>query len=313
MKVICRGIITVVLTALCLTACGSTDDTTSGGGGFPPPTTTWTPPTPTPMPPPARATYQVPQASCQGDYSVPLTVTTDDAAEATYIDKIDACTTRSQTSIYLKNNSDAVWILHHTGNRPGTVAPWQDDAAMSTFRAIVSTDQFRNIVSSGQTLLVPGGAVTVDLPPSEVVWNLNLQLTIGWVGYGVVRQRISALFQKAWTEAIKSSHPAGAALVACTGAVTTYADSVSGLAEKQGSAIVMAALSDTIAVKNCYQELQLVKVRYVDSNQVVALSEDIAAIGKRTDFLEGIESSLEFAKKANRFEELVIHFLPRIH
>jgi hypothetical protein len=153
----------------------------------------------------------------------------------------------------------------------------------------------------------------VDLPPSEVVWNLNLQLTIGWVGYGVVRQRISALFQKAWTEAIKSSHPAGAALVACTGAVTTYADSVSGLAEKQGSAIVMAALSDTIAVKNCYQELQLVKVRYVDSNQVVALSEDIAAIGKRTDFLEGIESSLEFAKKANRFEELVIHFLPRIH
>jgi hypothetical protein len=305
MKVNSRGIITIVVAALCLTACGngdSNDNNGGGGRGGGGPTTTWTPPSPTPTLtlPPERATYQVPQASCRGDYNVPLVVTTDNEAEAAYINKIDACTTRAQDSIYLQNNSDAVWVLHHTGSRSGTVAPWQDDDAMS---------MFRTIVTSGQTLLVPGGAVTVNLPPSEVVWNLNLPLTVGWVGYGVVRQRISTLFQTAWTNAIKSSHPAGAALVACTAAVTTYANSVNGLADKQLSVIVMDVLGDTIAVNNCRKELKLVRVRYADSGRVVALSEDIATIGKQTEFLEGIERSLKFAKQANRFSELAVYFL----
>jgi hypothetical protein len=303
MKVESRGIITIVVAALCLGACGNGGNN-SGSGGYTPPTTTttWTPPSPTPTLtlPPVRATYQVPQASCKGDYNVPLIVTTDNEAEVAYINKIDACTTRAQGSIYLRNNSDAVWVLHHTGSRSGTVAPWQDDAAMS---------MFRTIVTSGPTLLVPGGAVTVNLPPSEVVWNLNLPLTVGWVGYGVVRQRISTLFQTAWTNAIKSSHPAGAALVACTAAVTTYADSVDRLADKRLSAIVMDVLGDTIAVNNCRKELKLVRVRYVDSGRVVALSEDIAIIGKQTEFLEGIEGSLKFAKQANRFSELAVYFL----
>ena len=296
MKVNTRGIITIVALALCLGACSNNDQTGNGGR----PTITWTTP--------PKATYQVPQGACLAPYNVPLVVTTDTAAEAAYINKIDACTTEAQNSTYLKNNSDAVWVLSATGSVVGTVTSWGDDAAKSSFRGVFK---------AGQRFLLPGSAVTVNLPPSSVVWDLDLPLTVGWVGQGVVASRITALFQTAWTDAIKNNSRAGAALVECTAAVAKYAASVNGLAKQQLSnivvdALVMDALGTGKAVNNCRRQLMKVVVKPAGSERAILLSDDIAHVSKQTRYLDEIESSLKFAKQGSRYFELAIRFVSHL-
>ncbi|QNE18927.1 hypothetical protein F1D05_14670 [Kribbella qitaiheensis] len=254
-------------------------------------------------PPPAKATYQVPRTDCPGNYGVPLVVTTDTEAEVEYIDKITACTTVSGATTYLENNSDAVWVLRNTGSVDGDVTPWGDTLTMTSYRGIFA---------AGRNFLVPGGVVTVDLPPASLAWDLELPLTVGWVGHSVVAGKIASLGQQALADALKRTGRLSPALVQCTLAVTKYAGTVDGLADKQLSTIVMEGLGVGIATSKCRDETLKVTVREPTTKLPIALSDDIAKASRVTEYLEGIDKFLNYAKQGSRFSKLAIRFVAHL-
>jgi hypothetical protein len=244
------------------------------------------------LPPPQQATYQVPDEDCPVDYGIGLLVATDTAAEVDYIDKIIACTTTAGASLYLKNNSNAIWVLRNTGQVAGTVRPWQDNRTRTSFR---------NVFAKGRPLLIPGGVVTANLPPSSVAWEIDLPLTIGWVAHGVVAGKIGALGQTALLDALERRSAGGAALATCTLTTVQYAESVQGLADKDLSDVVLAGLGAGVATNKCHQASLKVKLGQSASR---VLADDIDQLGRQTQVLDGIEKWLAYAKKFKQ----AIHF-----
>jgi hypothetical protein len=250
-----------------------------------------------PLPPPAQqTTYQVPDEDCPVDYGTGLLVATDTAAEVDYINKITACTTTDGANLYLKNNSNAVWVLRTTDKIAGKVRLLQDNRTRTSFR---------NVFANGRQLLVPGGVVTVDLPPSSVAWVLDLPLTIGWVGHSVVVGKIGALGQTALLAALERRSPAGTALATCTLTAVQYAQSVDRLADKDLSDVVLAGLGAGTATNKCHQAT--IKVQ-LDQSATRALADDIDQLSRQTQVLEGIENWLAYAKRAAGPFKLAIHF-----
>jgi hypothetical protein len=248
------------------------------------------------LPPPQQATYQVPDEDCPVDYGVGLLVATDTAAEVNYIDKIIACTTTAGGSLYLKNNSNAVWVLSTTGKTAVTVRAWQDNRTRTSFR---------KVFAKGRPLLVPGGVVTANLPPSSIVWAIDLPLTVGWVAHGVVAGKIGALGETALLDALERRSPGGAALATCTLATVQYAQSVNGLGNKKLSDVVLAGLGAGVATNKCHQASLKVKLQ---PSAPRALADDIDQLRRQTQVLDGIEKWLAYAKKGSGLFNLTIRF-----
>jgi hypothetical protein len=288
-----KVIIGVVVLGVGLSGCCTGSECVTG----PTPETTSRESSVTPsLPPPQKATYQVPDEDCPVDYERGLLVATDTAAEVDYIDKIIACTTTAGATLYLKNNSNAVWELRNTGKVAGTARPWQDNRTRTSFR---------NVFAKGRQLLIPGGIVTVNLPPSSVAWDINLPLTIGWVAHGVVAGKVGAQGQTALLDALERRSAAGAALATCTLTAAQYAQSLDGLADKDMSDVVLAGLGAGPATNKCHQAAVKVKL---GQSAPRALADDIDQLRRQTQVLEGIEKWLAYAKTGAGTFKLAIRF-----
>jgi hypothetical protein len=69
------------------------------------------------------------------------------------VDTAVACTTDRGNATYLRNESDAVWVLR---NKVGTTyCHWFESLRIVSFRSIFGTDR---------VLLVPKGVITTGLP-----------------------------------------------------------------------------------------------------------------------------------------------------
>jgi hypothetical protein len=249
---------------------------------------------------PQRATYQVPDEACPSNYGTGLSVTTDTPAELQYVDDIVACTTVDGGATYLKNDSDAVWVLSNTGTIDGTAFRWDESLRMASFRSVFG---------SSQVLLVPAGVVTSTLPPSSLEWTIDLPLSLSWEAHEVVVDKIASLGETALIDALKRKSTAGAAIAQCAFTVHEYADGLSGLAEKDMSEVLLNGLGAGIATNKCRE--RAAEVGVLDSaEQRVALSTELDQLGSQTKLMETVEASLSRTQRAIRVLKLV-RFLPR--
>jgi hypothetical protein len=320
MKVNSRGIITIVVAALCLGACGNGDDNNRGGsgggdgGGGGGPTTTWTlpsSPTPTltfslPTITPERATYQVPNAKCPGNYGRGLNITTETPAELDYVDKIVACVNDDETATYLRNESDAVWLLHDNGSSGATVEHWSPNLHITSFRSVFATPE--GVLPPG--LLAPKDVITTRIPTADLEWTINLPLSLSWEAHEMVTTKIASLGQVALINALKRKNAAGAAIAQCAFTMNEIAQKTSDLAEQDMSDMLLTGLGVGIAANKCRE--RAAEVRVLDnSKRPIVLSQDLAELKGQTKVLEFAESRLSTAKLGARILKW-IHFVPRV-
>jgi hypothetical protein len=251
-----------------------------------------------PTPTPVETSYTVPNASCPGDYGTGLTITTDVPAEVQYLDEIVACTNNAGAT-YLYNDSDAVWNLHRTGANSPTVTYW--DSATLGWKAW----SFEQIVSPEQALLVPGGSVTVNLPPESLEWDLDLVKSVAWQGHDLVVEKLQSAGKAAVIAALKRETQAGAALVACTFAVHELAKTKTDLENADLTEVVLDGLGVTVSGSNCtIQAAEVVRVE-PQTGQSVALADDIAELKQQTALLSKVETKLNNASRMFKVINLV--------
>lgn len=306
MKVIARGIIAIVLVALCLTACDPDEDKGTGGsstggsgtGGYSPSrrpshTPSWTTP-------PVRATYQVPDAKCPGNYGHGLNIMTETPAELDYVDKIVACINDQATMTYLRNESDAVWVLHDNGTSGAPVSHWSPNLNITSFRNVFDTLR----------LLPPKDVITTRIPIADLEWTISLPLSLSWEAHEQVATKIASLGQTALIAALKRKNAAGAALAQCAFTMNEIAQKTSDLADQDMSDMLLTGLGVGAVANKCRE--RAAEVRVVNSSkQPVALSDDLARLKGQTQVLEFAENRLSMAKLGARVLKW-IHFIPRI-
>lgn len=295
MKVIARGII--VLLALSLTAaCDNNDDSQPSL----PPTTTWAPPPPRSPTPAERATHQVPDADCPGNYHHGLTITTQTPAELDYVDKIVACVNDQGTTTYLRNESDAVWVLHDNGSSGAPVNHWSTNLRISSFRSV-----FQRL-----SLLPPEESVTTTIPTPDLEWTISLPLSLSWEAHEQVADKIASLGQTALIGALKRKNAAGAAIAQCAFTMNEIAEKTSDLEDQDMSDLLLTGLGAGAATNKCRE--RAAEVNVVDNQKrPIALADDLAELKYQTKVLETAESRLSTAKLGARVLKWV-HFLPRI-
>ena len=300
MKVNSRGIITIVVAALCLGACGNGDDNkVSGGsgGGITTPTTTWTPPSATPE----RATYHVPDADCPENYGHGLDIMTETPAELDYVDKIVACVDDQGTATYLRNESDAVWVLHDNGTSGAKVTHWSPNLNITSFRSVFT---------ARRGLLPPKDVITTAIPTADLEWTIDLPLSLSWEAHELVAGKVASLGKTALIDALKGRTKAGAAIAQCAFTMNAIAEKTSGLADKDMSDLLLDGLGAGIATNKCRERAAEVRV-FDSSRRPVALSQELTELKSETKALEFAESRLSTAKLGARVLKW-IHFLPHV-
>jgi hypothetical protein len=233
----------------------------------------------------------VPNSACPLGWSG-VAVTTDTAAEITYLDDIPACRDASGSATYLKNNSDAVWTLRST-TTSGTVTPSGQNLVEWSFVQAVSDAR------PGLAIFVPGAEVTVDLPPESIVWAIDLPLSIGFQGHEVVLGKLRQGGEAAAVAALRRQSPAGGALAACTFSVVQAAESVSDLEDADAVDVVLAGLGVGTASSAC--RTAAVAVGTLDgASQPIALADEIDRLTAQTDVLERIQTRAGNAQRVAR-------------
>jgi hypothetical protein len=269
----------VALLGLAAASCNGGGNGDDGGSG--------TPTTP--------ATYQVPVSDCPTGWSG-LTVTTDSEIEVEYLDAMPACTNETTDAVYLKNNSDAVWTLSTNGGVSSPIdASWKE---WSFVHAVASSRPGKNIV-------VPGAELTVNLPPNEVEWLLDLSLSIAWQGHEVVAEKIQAAGEAAPTAALARETRAGSALAVCTLAVAEYADTISDLEDADAPEVLLNGLGVGVAGSKCHAEAKAAGA-VDDSGRSVQLADELASLRSQTTVLEKVQTKVGWAQKAERFGKFAL-------
>jgi hypothetical protein len=250
-------------------------------------------------PPTAFPIYRVPDTECPSNYGTGLLITTDSAAEVEYLDDIVACTTLTGTATYLKNDSDAVWTFHNRGSTPGRVQPWNEELVASSFRSIVGPQR---------ALMVPRAVVTVNLPPEEFSWDIDLPLSVSWEGHELVAEKIKSAGQEAFVAALRRKSPAGAALVACTLGVDGVARGVPELEDADFSGVVLTGLGVATTTNKCRQAA--VRAPVVDeTGRVVTLSDELGRLERQTATLARVETRLSYVARGFKVLKLGIKFV----
>lgn len=293
----------LVLLSVALTACTDPDTTTTSqsGGGV---TTTTAPPPPPPPPPPsltpAYPTYRVPDTSCPDNYGIGLSITTDVAAEVQYLDDVVACTNATGTATYLENKSDAVWRLTSLGARPGRITRWNGQIATlidGSFRSILS-----EVRTDSGSLMTPGGLLTVDLPPGELRWDLDLVLSTAWQGHDVGVEKIKSVSQDALIAALARKSPARRALATCTIGLYKTARDVTDLPDADFAQVMLTGLGAASATTTSRQAALYAPAKN-EYGKVVTLSEEIGRLKVQGAVLDDVSTKLGYlARGAKVFQ-----------
>lgn len=298
-----RRLLLLLVLIVPLAGCGAepSDGTEhQGGGSFPPPPTEPRPSAPPPPPPPPPS-YQVLDSACPDGWTG-LRVTTDDEAEVEYLDDIPACTNDLGDTTYLENDSDAVWILRSTSYRGGSTKSWNLTLEEQSFLQAVQGQR------AGRAIFVPGADLTVDLPPEEVEWVIDLPLSVGWEAHDLVLDKIEGAGQEAAVAALRRQSRAGAALATCALAATTYAETVEDLEDADAVEVVLGGLGVGAASSACHTASASVS-RVDDAGRNVALADDLEHLRRQTAVLQNVDTRLGYAQRASKVFQLGLKFL----
>jgi hypothetical protein len=219
-------------------------------------------------------------------------VTTESDAESEYLDDMPACTNPAGDTTYLKNSSDAVWLLQNKSNRDATVTPMRPSARASSFVTMVKDS------NPGRAIFVPGEELTIDLPPEAVEWTIDLPLSFGWQAHDLVGDKIQEAGEAALADALGRQSPARKALVRCTLAVTKVANETSGLQDADSSDVLLGGLSVGVDVNKCRAASTAVATVDETTGRSVSLAEDLKRLKAQTEVLESVHGKMEYVQRA---------------
>jgi hypothetical protein len=253
-------------------------------------------------PPPAGPrTFRVPDSQCPTGWAG-LTVATDNAVEAEYLDDMPACTDATGTVTYIENRSDSVWLLRSVTGRAGTVRPTESTIREQSFTAMVAGAYPQRVV------FVPGAKVTVSLPPAEVAWDVALPLSFGWQTHEIVADKIRKAGETAAVEALQRQSPRRGALGACTLAVISYAETVPDLPDAEPTQVLLDGLGLSASTSDCYTRSTAVAT-VDDAGRAVTVAEDLTHLPAQRLTLEAAHTRLTNAQGAAKLLTAGLKFL----
>lgn len=249
----------------------------------------------------AAPAYQVPDSACPQGWAG-LTVTTDNEAEVEFLDDLPACADASGARTYLKNQSDAVWVLQATSATAGTATPVGRSLTQESFVAAVGASDPTRVI------LVPGAQLTVDLRPDQFEWLIDLPLSFAWQAHDVVAGKIAGAGQGAALAAFQRRSPAGNALAVCTLAALEHARTIESLEEADSSEVLLDGLGLGAATHQC--RLRAAEVTPVDvAGRPTNLADELARLQSETKILEHLDGRLSVAQRAAKVLGLGLKFV----
>jgi hypothetical protein len=287
----------VIALTLTLTAagCGPEEDDgpdVNGGGGADPTSSTTTSTTTrtsteTEVPSGGEAQppyYQVPWQNCPRPYVIGLRVQTTTPEEIPYLRQIVACKTVDGRNTFLKNTSEAVWVLRNHGAVSGRVDHEQDSMRKQSFRRLFT----------GQ-LLTPDDSVVINLPPSVLEWQIDLPMSAAWQGHEVVADDLRARGEGVLIDGLARRGATRSAVAKCTFSVLSTAEGLSDADADDLTSAVTAGLGAGSTAGTCAAAARRVSARNPSTG--LTLTEDLAKLGQRADQLEKVANGLKNAKR----------------
>lgn len=161
------------------------------------------------------ARHQVPDTSCPDGWSG-LVVTADTRVRSDHLDDVVACTDAARATTYVENAGHAVWVLDADAAAGEHVWRFRSGLAETSFLQVARDLRHREA-------MVPGSVLTVDLPPEEVAWDLDLPLTFGLEAHGLLVAALRSTGPDGADEAMMRRGPEAKSLATCTGSMVDRA------------------------------------------------------------------------------------------
>ncbi|SDO73386.1 hypothetical protein SAMN04489867_0444 [Pedococcus dokdonensis] len=243
---------------------------------------------------PPRATYQVPDEECPVDYPRGLLIGTEVEAEMEFIEKMPACTNESFSATWVSNGSEVVWEFR-------TAAPGMASRRNNGEVNDLLESAFLEGTNPSHAILVPHASAVVDLPPEQVAWEISLPYTFGWAGQDFALTRLESAAQGAAIASLKRrGSPGRAAALACGLAGYEGAQAVSDqLEDADTDQVIVDALGVGAAGAKCRLESR--NVRTVSpSGAPSLLSDDLAQLGRQTEWLDQLHVRLDTAQRGSK-------------
>lgn len=137
-----------------------------------------------------------------------LTVRAEVEAELPYLETVRACTSDG-TQLWLRNNSDAVWVV--TSPRLTRLPERTKESLRGvSFRGVVDQDTL------GRTLLAPEDQVVFSARPTSVSWRLDRALNVAWVTHDITVDELESMGADLAQTALSRRSTPRAALAQCT-------------------------------------------------------------------------------------------------
>ncbi len=232
----------------------------------------------------AGTTYRVPQAACPRGWRG-LSVASGPASRAPT--GVVACSDASGTTTYLENRSLATWLLDVDAAAASTI--WRVDEGL----AEVSFLQVARSARSREPM-VPGAKLTIDVPPDQVSWDLDLPLSFAWETHRLITGLLLSDFGPlAMSKALTRHSRAGFALARCSVAVDDFAASVDGLDQVEPTSVVLTGLgSSSSAASRCRTAASQAHLRDPGTGEVVTMAGRLDQLGSRTGLLTSTRTRL---------------------
>ena len=146
---------------------------------------------------------------CPTSHRWPLSVQTRVPEEVRYLTKMTACTDDYGRSLWLRNDSDAVWTL--TAGPGARAVRGRDKAVQKSFRSLI-----RDAYGYAYEVSLPGSAVVVTDAPERVAWHLHPGFSAAWVVHAQMVDRVADYGRKHLKRALSGRSPQRTAVVTCT-------------------------------------------------------------------------------------------------
>ena len=137
----------------------------------------------------------------------------------------------------------------------------------------------------------------VDLPPSQLRWNLDVRLSLQWQAHHVVAEKIKSAGTAAYFAALQGRSPARAAVLSCTIGVGEAADQVRELPDADLTGVMLSGLGAAGTVNRCRQAANLVQVTD-DAGRVARLSDELARLQRQATLIDDASKQLAQVSRA---------------
>jgi hypothetical protein len=247
--------------------------------------------------------YQVPDELCPSNFTSGLTLSTANATpdEVQLLDEVVACTNATGTQTYLKNTGDAVWNLVFPSGTTTDSFRWFEAAPAQRFREIFGSDWI---------LLSPDSEITSNVPPASVAWEINVEFSVAWEGYGLLLEEVRSIGEAAFVRALSRGTREGSAVGWCTIALLNHTQGVGDLTNADLSEVLLDGLGTGVTDARCLQSARSVQIVPDGTQKQIALSARLKTFNKTTDLAGKVQTNLTRVSSVGSAFKWIIKILP---